>query len=268
MIKKTIDTINNLGYDSVSTVNKDEWNFASLHTFYSNMIGHFNYFNKPFDSRITDETMNELRLISMIQAEQNRYSTDSLTRILTSEVSKFTLKRFEEDKNISLEKDGHDRKFTVLSAHDMNIIPFLQKYKLAGSDCAIRLYKGEKLKEGESCVIPPEFCANILWELVKDQNQNLFVRTIYNGETVKTICPGNDENEKLGYCPYDKFVDFVNNEMVLDDKMVKSVCYGYYNFGDQTLYITLILLFGLFTIILIGMMGVAVSSLRSTNIRI
>ena len=168
MIQRTIDTITSLGYSSQEMVNKPAWDFDSLHTFYSNMMSHFNYYNEPFDPRIDDATMNDLRLIQMMEMEQSRYSTDSLTRILTNGVSKFTLEKFEEDKNISIEKDEHDMKFRVLSAHDTNIVPFLLKYGVAGSDCAIKLYKGEELEEGQLCMIPPEFSASLLWELVKD----------------------------------------------------------------------------------------------------
>ena len=154
---------------SLNLVLKNEkWNVDPQFLKLKNLVGHFNYHNKPFDPRIDDSTMNDLRLIHMIWMEQGRYSTDSLTRILTNGISKFTLQKFEEDKNLSLENDGHDLKFRILSAHDTNITPFLIKYGVLGSACSIKLYKGEKLKENEPCFVPPAFSANLLWELSKD----------------------------------------------------------------------------------------------------
>ena len=117
------------------------------------------------------------------------------------------------------------------------------------------------------CLTPPEFCANLVWELVKDDKNDLFVRTIYNGMPILSICAGkNTKNTNLGYCPYQEFVSFVKSEMVLEDKQIQGLCF--YKSGDKIFYILLMVVFGVLSIFLIGMMVYSYSLIRSTNQKI
>jgi len=142
------------------------------------------------------------------------------------------------------------KKFLFFSGHDSTLFVQMLLFNMTDFDCLQdwALFKPVK----RECPTPPSYASTILYELLKDDNSQYYVRSLLNGVAFsvcegKDICPWEEFKrifqDKLFYTDPDK-LEYCGNDMLIEAPRVTR--------RDSTGVVMLAIFFGVVTAVLLG----------------
>ena len=190
------------GFSSRSIYNKSAWDIESLALLSDELICYENYHGFRYNN--TDPTLQE----KIFRAHNVKF---------TLEFDDIKIKKFRSDAiardiiqgmdNVVTNKTNK-KKFRLFSGHDTGVLAHMLLLNLTNLDCMVAKMNGTSV-EG-ACEDIPAFAAQFIYELVVNNKNEYFVRSLYNNVAFN-ICPRKE------YCPYDEFKEKFE-ELVFMDK--------------------------------------------------
>jgi hypothetical protein len=144
------------------------------------------------------------------------FSNPQNYKIFTSKIAEYVITSFE---GIT-EYEHYEPKYTAFSEEGMSIFSMILAFKLGSPDCYKKISEGSTPhKLTESCLGFPTFGSSVTFELSRDHNGANFVKTLFNGKSVK-FCSG----DMIGdYCPFDGFLESARADLI-DLDLVERNC--------------------------------------------
>lgn len=162
---------------------------------------------------ITPEILKKLEEAFGIFYINYRFNDRKMTKVYTTKMAELILKTIEEKVR------GSKMAYLGLSGHEANLVPFMMQYGIISEECLIKKISNQG---GIGvCENPPQFAANMIWELSRQtEDQKLYVRVLYNGKVINGCNSPNSEQ----YCDVDGFTSFLQNNFILGDEEYKKFC--------------------------------------------
>lgn len=163
---------------------------------------------------LTPQLMKKLEEVFGIFYINYRFNTIKMTKVYTTRMMQLILKEMED----RISGKGK-RKYLGLSGHEANLVPFMMRYDLISESCLVTKLNGAT--PSGICRDPPEFAANMIWELSRqEENKAYYVRVRYNGDLVKTCSQPNSD----GYCQFKDFKSFATSKLILSNQEYLQAC--------------------------------------------
>lgn len=116
-------------------------------------------------------------------------------------------------------------KYLGLSAHDSTVLPLMMDLKISDPDCLIKKINNKGVQPpGEKwCYGNPPYASNFIFELSKDSKTgNFYVRVMFNGQLVDSLCPQGVKVLEGGFCPYADAKKIITEKLIWTDNYAKT----------------------------------------------
>lgn len=177
------------------------------------------HFGKDFNS-LSKEAKNLIKKTKINNWYSDLFYNEKLVKIEGSSFLNNLLKIFNKAiKNQKFLKTDDNKKFTVFSAHDVNII--LCMSNLLDKDYIKELIN-KSLEDDEIFnFLIPTFASNLIFELHKDNNNKYYVKIYLNGKIIDKKLNDGIEGDKEGKISYEDFKNLIKNRIDNDYKKLK-----------------------------------------------
>ena len=177
------------------------------------------HFGKDFNS-LSKEAKNLIKKTKINNWYSDLFYNEKVVKIEGSSFLNNLLKIFNKAiKNQKFLKTDDNKKFTVFSAHDVNII--LCMSNLLDKDYIKELIN-KSLEDDEIFnFLVPTFASNLIFELHKDNNNKYYVKIYLNGKIIDKKLNDGIEGDKEGKISYEDFKNLIKNRIDNDYKKLK-----------------------------------------------
>jgi hypothetical protein len=166
------------------------------------------YWNNEKNPMVDDTDADQKWLLTQLErlySLEMTIQTDDWIKLQATPVNHHILDKMQK---ISLGTEK-DLKYTYFSAHDSTIGYILQAAGLLDRECLLEAFMNSKEEDDCNTVYPP-LASQLLWELVKRDEDKFYVKVNYNGTYINYCKSPNGDAENDYECTLNEFEQRVN----------------------------------------------------------
>jgi Histidine phosphatase superfamily (branch 2) len=203
LVQPTCDKLQGLGFNP-QQFQQSTCNLTMIEAAYDCLVAN-RFYNGQNDAGLSDDFYTELTNAKSINSVLY-FPTDQTINMFTNNISRSIIDGMN-DKIAGKTQ----LKYRVFSGHDTTLTPLMMKLDLISLACLKGIYPNGV---DPNCQTHPPYASTLIFELVTNQNNNYFVRILYNGQPVAPICSNPVDQY---YCDFNSFQTEFSNRMYLNN---------------------------------------------------